>query len=295
MLECVAVWWLFVTHKHTHDVSMVTQQCAYWAPWAVCSDPLTQITDVALECAGFLSGLGMDVSLMMRSIPLRGFDQVRSFHFFSLVDISNITLSKGNLKKLAARSEDQNNTVQCLVGWRRGCLFLRTGTLYQGIFSLFVVSLFTAYLMLVVHVVFTLSWVLCVSCRMSFQQLARVTELCMKKMTRHKRVIWIAKTLRSFIFWTWCVGMHVCVRVCTVFVCVCVCLCMCVCLFVCVCLCLYLNFSSANGWISSWSHGTSRHAISARLCANKSRPQRRRLSVGGVERHGEAVRDKRRL
>lgn len=30
---------------------------------------------VALECAGFLVGLGFDTSLMMRSIPLRGFDQ----------------------------------------------------------------------------------------------------------------------------------------------------------------------------------------------------------------------------
>uniref|UniRef100_G3SQE6 thioredoxin-disulfide reductase (NADPH) n=1 Tax=Loxodonta africana TaxID=9785 RepID=G3SQE6_LOXAF len=30
---------------------------------------------VALECAGFLSGLGLDTTVMMRSIPLRGFDQ----------------------------------------------------------------------------------------------------------------------------------------------------------------------------------------------------------------------------
>ncbi|XP_014665435.1 PREDICTED: thioredoxin reductase 2, mitochondrial-like isoform X2 [Priapulus caudatus] len=30
---------------------------------------------VALECAGFLTGLGYDVTVMMRSIPLRGFDQ----------------------------------------------------------------------------------------------------------------------------------------------------------------------------------------------------------------------------
>jgi thioredoxin/glutathione reductase (selenoprotein) len=30
---------------------------------------------VALECAGFLSGLGYDTTVMMRSIPLRGFDQ----------------------------------------------------------------------------------------------------------------------------------------------------------------------------------------------------------------------------
>lgn len=30
---------------------------------------------VALECAGFLRGLGYNVTVLMRSIPLRGFDQ----------------------------------------------------------------------------------------------------------------------------------------------------------------------------------------------------------------------------
>ncbi|XP_048467709.1 thioredoxin reductase 2, tandem duplicate 2 [Rhincodon typus] len=30
---------------------------------------------VALECAGFLTGVGLDTSIMVRSIPLRGFDQ----------------------------------------------------------------------------------------------------------------------------------------------------------------------------------------------------------------------------
>lgn len=34
------------------------------------------LTDVALECAGFLTGIGLDTTVMMRSIPLRGFDQV---------------------------------------------------------------------------------------------------------------------------------------------------------------------------------------------------------------------------
>lgn len=31
---------------------------------------------VALECAGFLAGLGFEVTCMVRSILLRGFDQV---------------------------------------------------------------------------------------------------------------------------------------------------------------------------------------------------------------------------
>ena len=30
---------------------------------------------VSLECAGFLAGLGLDVTVMVRSILLRGFDQ----------------------------------------------------------------------------------------------------------------------------------------------------------------------------------------------------------------------------
>ncbi|CAB1319979.1 unnamed protein product [Coregonus sp. 'balchen'] len=33
------------------------------------------ITNVALECAGFLTGIGLDTTVMVRSIPLRGFDQ----------------------------------------------------------------------------------------------------------------------------------------------------------------------------------------------------------------------------
>uniref|UniRef100_A0A8C2MIH9 thioredoxin-disulfide reductase (NADPH) n=1 Tax=Cricetulus griseus TaxID=10029 RepID=A0A8C2MIH9_CRIGR len=36
------------------------------------------VTNVALECAGFLTGIGLDTTVMMRSIPLRGFDQQMS-------------------------------------------------------------------------------------------------------------------------------------------------------------------------------------------------------------------------
>ncbi|NWZ43613.1 TRXR2 reductase, partial [Brachypodius atriceps] len=37
---------------------------------------LTDVSpDVSLECAGFLTGIGLDTTVMMRSIPLRGFDQ----------------------------------------------------------------------------------------------------------------------------------------------------------------------------------------------------------------------------
>ncbi|NWR83396.1 TRXR2 reductase, partial [Furnarius figulus] len=35
------------------------------------------VFNVSLECAGFLTGIGLDTTVMMRSIPLRGFDQAR--------------------------------------------------------------------------------------------------------------------------------------------------------------------------------------------------------------------------
>ena len=42
-------------------------------------------SDVALECAGFLAGLGMSTSLMVRSRPLKSFDQVSSLLSSSLL------------------------------------------------------------------------------------------------------------------------------------------------------------------------------------------------------------------
>ncbi|NWI11993.1 TRXR2 reductase, partial [Crypturellus soui] len=45
---------------------------------------LTDISpDVSLECAGFLTGIGLDTTVMIRSIPLRGFDQVSRKHQMS--------------------------------------------------------------------------------------------------------------------------------------------------------------------------------------------------------------------
>ncbi|NXY22501.1 TRXR2 reductase, partial [Atrichornis clamosus] len=35
------------------------------------------VFNVSLECAGFLTGIGLDTTVMMRSIPLRGFDQAQ--------------------------------------------------------------------------------------------------------------------------------------------------------------------------------------------------------------------------
>ncbi|GLG99058.1 Thioredoxin reductase 1, mitochondrial [Gryllus bimaculatus] len=36
---------------------------------------ITNFEDIGLECAGFLNGLGYDATVMVRSVPLRGFDQ----------------------------------------------------------------------------------------------------------------------------------------------------------------------------------------------------------------------------
>lgn len=56
-------------------------------PFSLCSDDLFSLpycpgttlvvgaSYVALECAGFLAGLGLDVTVMVRSVLLRGFDQ----------------------------------------------------------------------------------------------------------------------------------------------------------------------------------------------------------------------------
>ena len=38
------------------------------------------LLDVALECAGFLQGLGYPTSVMIRSRPLKGFDKVSAFY-----------------------------------------------------------------------------------------------------------------------------------------------------------------------------------------------------------------------
>lgn len=39
--------------------------------------------DVSLECAGFLTGIGLDTTVMMRSVPLRGFDQASTEYLTS--------------------------------------------------------------------------------------------------------------------------------------------------------------------------------------------------------------------
>lgn len=64
---------------------------------AVCSSTyILSCSDVALECAGFLTGIGLDTTVIVRSIALRGFDQVL------LVKLSNnlLILNKPSRLKL---------------------------------------------------------------------------------------------------------------------------------------------------------------------------------------------------
>ncbi|NXK40450.1 TRXR2 reductase, partial [Piprites chloris] len=42
---------------------------------------------VSLECAGFLTGIGLDTAVMMRSIPLRGFDQASMEHLTQMASL----------------------------------------------------------------------------------------------------------------------------------------------------------------------------------------------------------------
>lgn len=48
------------------------------------------ILDVALECAGFLQGLGHPTSVMIRSKPLKGFDEVCDSHTCAHVHYGHI-------------------------------------------------------------------------------------------------------------------------------------------------------------------------------------------------------------
>ncbi|NXL97225.1 TRXR2 reductase, partial [Tyrannus savana] len=45
------------------------------------------VFNVSLECAGFLTGIGLDTAVMMRSIPLRGFDQASMEHLTQMASL----------------------------------------------------------------------------------------------------------------------------------------------------------------------------------------------------------------
>jgi thioredoxin reductase (NADPH) len=47
----------------------------FWLPKSPGKTLIVGASYIALECAGFLKGMGIDVTVMVRSIFLRGFDQ----------------------------------------------------------------------------------------------------------------------------------------------------------------------------------------------------------------------------
>lgn len=52
---------------------------------------------VSLECAGFLKGLGLDVTVMVRSILLRGFDQQMADLIGSYMESHGIKFIRGSI------------------------------------------------------------------------------------------------------------------------------------------------------------------------------------------------------
>lgn len=52
------------------------------------STPLTKFTDVSLETAGFLSGLGYDTTVFARSNVLNKFDKVHYFYSAVFRDVT---------------------------------------------------------------------------------------------------------------------------------------------------------------------------------------------------------------
>jgi len=50
---------------------------------------------VALECAGFINGVGFDTTVMMRSIPLRGFDQQMAMQIKKYMEEHGIKFTEG--------------------------------------------------------------------------------------------------------------------------------------------------------------------------------------------------------
>ncbi|KAI7813106.1 putative thioredoxin reductase 2 [Triplophysa rosa] len=53
----------------------ITSDDVFWLKDSPKKTYVTFMEDVALECAGFLAGIGLDTTVMVRSIALRGFDQ----------------------------------------------------------------------------------------------------------------------------------------------------------------------------------------------------------------------------
>uniref|UniRef100_A0A8C2U6P1 Thioredoxin reductase 2 n=1 Tax=Coturnix japonica TaxID=93934 RepID=A0A8C2U6P1_COTJA len=70
--------------------------------------------DVSLECAGFLTGVGLDTTVIMRSIPLRGFDQQMA----SLVTEHMESYGTKFLKKCVPTKVEKLESSRLQVTWR---------------------------------------------------------------------------------------------------------------------------------------------------------------------------------
>ena len=70
---------------------------------------------VSLECAGFLKGLGLDVTVMVRSILLRGFDQQMANMIGDFMEKHEIRFLKGSVPvevtRIKERTEDDPGEV----------------------------------------------------------------------------------------------------------------------------------------------------------------------------------------
>jgi len=66
---------------------------------------------VALECAGFVHGVGFETKVMMRSIPLRGFDQQMAGQVKSFMQESGIAFIEGAVPTLVEGDKDGKKTV----------------------------------------------------------------------------------------------------------------------------------------------------------------------------------------
>ncbi|NWI04488.1 TRXR2 reductase, partial [Tichodroma muraria] len=61
----------------------ITSDDLFWLKESPGKTLASFILDVSLECAGFLTGIGLDTTVMMRSMPLRGFDQASTEYLTS--------------------------------------------------------------------------------------------------------------------------------------------------------------------------------------------------------------------
>lgn len=66
---------------------------------------------IALECAGFLHGFGYDVTVMVRSIFLRGFDQECANRIGDYMDMKGVKFIKEAVPSKIVKTEDDKRHV----------------------------------------------------------------------------------------------------------------------------------------------------------------------------------------